>query len=42
MVVTPHPLNNQPEEMIRGVARECLAAIMGGLVEPAPEERRGS
>ncbi len=31
MVVTPHPLNNQPEEMIRSLAHEYIDKIVAGL-----------
>ena len=31
LVVTPHPLNNQPEEMIRSLAHERIDAIAAGL-----------
>jgi hypothetical protein len=31
MVVTPHPMNNQPEDFIRSVMRDRILAVADGL-----------
>ena len=31
MVVTPHPLNNQPEDVIRSVMRDRIDDIVAGV-----------
>jgi hypothetical protein len=33
MVITPHPLNNQPEQMVRDVARERVGTIVTALTD---------
>lgn len=35
MVITPHPLNNQPEETVRDVAREQVETIVTALTSRA-------
>lgn len=33
MVVTPHPLNSQPEQTVREVARERVETIVAALTD---------